>query len=566
MAFTAGDPGEQSKADAAQSAAIDAAFDSITSSPEGGTFDSDSGPQKGANVGSKDFGPNLANRPQGIAFGGMDMSPGRTRSMFGTTYGTQLAGINQQKFNQARGITSLNPYGNDGFFSRVLGIDPKNIDYSNIMSEANRRSIANNQFSKFVNPQNRRGLPGYNPNFPTAKEGELRSGVQKAGYETAFGPVMEQARKQDTGEMIARGAFGLLGGLPGLLLGQIGTKEYGLPGLPGFEDFDPNNPRPGGGILGQVLGGLNPTQAAQKAAELKQSIIDEFTTPNLPEPVPTSSSGRFGADADLRGFEERFGNTHPLSGETKSFGDPLSDMYGYDMQPSPEEISLVDGTTADFLNTVAPTEAGQYNFNPAYDLSTQPSNPFGTSFDRTLDSTSADEFLGAPRGNLTPTELDGLIKNSTTPETAAEDLALIDTIGGFLGRNSVTLDPSTQEFLDEHGMTRQEFLDGDFSKVPDGAPLPSGQIMGPEFRPDQSSFLDSPLSGGIIQLAGATGGTDVTNMTQDERGMYRVGRESNIFEKALESLGLKESTRRPKGQFYSPSKTTNFFSRLIGAS
>ena len=71
--------------------------------------------------------------------------------------------------------------------------------------------------------------------------------------------------------------------------GQIGTKEYGLPGVAGFERFDPNNPNPGGGMLGQFLGGLNPTQAAQKAAELKQSIIDEFTTPNVPGPVATSS-------------------------------------------------------------------------------------------------------------------------------------------------------------------------------------------------------------------------------------------------------------------------------------
>ena len=187
-----------------------------------------------------------------------------------------------------------------------------------------------------------------------------------------------------------------------------------------------------------------------------------------------------------------------------------------------------------------------------------------------LSGYTPDEFSGvnfnAPRGNLTPTELEGLIKNSTPPKTAAEELALIDTFGGFLGRNSVELSPEVESFLDEHGMTRQELLDRDFSKVPDGARLPSGQIMSPEFRPDQSSSLGSPLSGGIIQLAGATGGTDVTNMTQDERGMYRVGRESNIFEKALESLGLKESTRRPKGQFYSPSKSPNFFSRLIGAS
>ena len=502
----------------------------------------------------------------------------------------------QSVFNQARGITTSNPYGFDGIFSRVLGINPKNISYPdlnkgmtgtvfrdgiisrgnimqgipaaqyNAMVKTPAQRIADNQFSKFINPTNDKNKPGYNPEFPSAQKmgpGKLRSGVEKAGYQTTLGPVMEQAREQSTGEMTARGLAGLFGGLPGLALGQIGTKEYGLPGQPGFEDFDPNNPRPGGGILGQIFGGVNPTQAAQKAAELKQSIIDEFTTPNLPGPVATSSSGKFGADADLRGFEERFGNTHPLSGETKSFGDPSSDTFGYSMQPSPEELSLVDGTVAGFLNTVAPTEAGQYNFNPAFNLSTQPSNPFGTSFDRTLDSTSADEFLGAPRGNLTPTELEDILSN-TTPKTASEELALIDTLGGFIGRNSVQLDSSTQDFLDEHGMTRQELLDRDFSKVPDGARLPSGQIMGPEFRPDQSSSLGSPLSGGIMQLAGATGGTDVTNMTQDERGMYRVRPEPNMFQKGLEALGLREKTRPSRAQLYSPNKSRSFFENPVG--
>lgn len=517
-----------------------------------------------------DVASGRADAATSAAIGGRDVDPGAGDgdNYTANDYIPNMARVNevldyrqkQEAFNLANGITDANPFGRlsrgvMGFAINKLGLDPKHVSYPSL-SLSQRRAIANNQFSKFMNPQNKPGeivnnrasdlFTGYNPNFPTAKEGELRSGVQYDGYKTQYGDVMSQAREQSTGEMTARGLAGLLGGPVGMALGQIGTKEYGLPGQPGFEDFDPNNPRPGGGILGQIFGGVNPTQAAQKAAELKQSIIDEFTTPNLPGPVATSSSGKFGADADLRGFEERFGNTHPLSGETTNISPDLDKaLQAYQ----------------DTYTYAADTDTGQY---------------FGGVDDEMgdigvmLSGYTPDEFSGvnfnAPRGNLTPTELEGLIKNSTTPKTAAEELALIDTIGGFLGRNSVELSPEVESFLDEHGMTRQELLDRDFSKVPDGARLPSGQIMSPEFRPDQSSSLGSPLSGGIIQLAGATGGTDVTNMTQDERGMYRVGRESNIFEKALESLGLKESTRRPKGQFYSPSKSPNFFSRLIGAS
>ena len=272
MAYTAGDPGEQSAADAAQSAAVDAATSG------GRDFGSDSGPQSGPNVGGKDFGQNLQNRPQGPAFGGMDMSPGRSRSMFGTTYGTQLAGIDQGRFNQMRGITATNPFGRDNIFSKYLGIDPKNIDYSDNISLSNRISIANNQFSKFVNPQNRRGMPGYNPAYATAEEGKLRAGVQDEGYMTAYGPVMEQARQQSTGEMIARGLASLT---PiGPFVSMMGTKEYGLPGQPGFESFDPNNPRAGGGIASAMLGGLNPTQA-------KDALVGAFA-PVAPAPTPTS--------------------------------------------------------------------------------------------------------------------------------------------------------------------------------------------------------------------------------------------------------------------------------------
>ena len=247
---------------------------------------SDSGPQSGANVGSKDFGQSLQDRPQGPAIGGMDLSPGLTRSVYGTTYGTQLAGLNQAKFNDMFSITDKNPYGKFGKMTSLLGIPPDLLDFTQ-MSLQNRKAIANNQFSKFANPQNMKGLPGYNPNFDTAPPGQVRSGVQKAGYMTAFGPIMGQAREQTPVEMGIRGLFGLIGGLPGKVLGQLGTQEYGLPGLPGFNSFDPNNPRAGGGILGAMLGGVNPSQAADKAAQAVDSLRARFS----PTLAPTTNAG-----------------------------------------------------------------------------------------------------------------------------------------------------------------------------------------------------------------------------------------------------------------------------------
>lgn len=318
MAFTAGDPGEQSAADAAQSAAVDAATSG------GRDFGSDSGPQSGPNVGGKDFGQNVQSRPQGPAFGGMDMSPGRARSMFGTTYGTQLGGIDQTRFNQMRGITATNPFGSDNIFSKYLGIDPKNIDYSDNIPEAARLSIANNQFSKFVNPQNRPGMPGYNPAYATAEEGKLRAGVQSEDYMTAYGPVMEQARQQSTGEMIARGLFGLT---PlGPIAAMLGTQEYGLPGQPGFESFDPNNPRQSGGILGAMLGGLNPTQAKEAMTEFFSAPVAAPTKVGIESLTPASYETRadIAARTSKRGFAPPAANIQRTTSLSPSAGEQLA--------------------------------------------------------------------------------------------------------------------------------------------------------------------------------------------------------------------------------------------------
>ena len=210
----------------------------------------------------------------------------------------------QESFDNAMGITDDNPYGRQGFFSRVFGIDPKNISYAGIMSPGTRRAIRNNQFSKFANPQNVKGMVGYNEAFPTAPPGQLRPGVQKAGYNTMFGPVMSQFAEQSTMDMTARGVMGLFGGLPGLAVGQMGTQEYGLPGLPGFESFDPNNPRGPQSMLGKLAsaftGGIDPTQAAEKAAATANAISDYFSSkPSAPAQVQSVTQ-----QAPVQGFED----------------------------------------------------------------------------------------------------------------------------------------------------------------------------------------------------------------------------------------------------------------------
>jgi hypothetical protein len=73
----------------------------------------------------------------GSASSGMSDNFGMHDDSFGQQeYGgpNNLGGLNEDhmraSFNAVNQITDKNPYGKDGIFSRVLGIDPSKIDYS----------------------------------------------------------------------------------------------------------------------------------------------------------------------------------------------------------------------------------------------------------------------------------------------------------------------------------------------------------------------------------------------------------------------------------------------------
>ena len=242
----------------------------------------------------------------------------------------------QAMFNATKGITSTNPYGNDGFFTRVFGIDPSKISYAGNFSPnaakdlAIRQGIANNQYDKFANPMRDLGQ----------RPGTVRPGLS-AGDMTAFGPVQSQYKEQTPAEMTARGLFGLAGGpLMGGILSQLGTKENVIAGLsPGF---DPNNPRGPQGMLGKIAstlsGGLDPTQATARAAAGIQSLRDRFA-PSTPTPgvMPVSPPDR-PARNPRTGFEDirsRFStgvsrpdvnlNVTPSKGLQEFFNQPTPD-------------------------------------------------------------------------------------------------------------------------------------------------------------------------------------------------------------------------------------------------
>jgi hypothetical protein len=409
----------------------------------------------GGDLGNYTYGGNFVNDAD---------NPGYTGT---STNMNQAVADMQGLFNTQRGITASNPYGKEGFFSRVLGIDPSKIDYSGNMNLNTRMSIANNQFSKYMNPQNVKGQIGYNPAYDTAEKGKLRAGVQDENYQTVYGPVMEQARKQGTGEMLARGAMGLFGGPIGMALAQLGTKEYGLPGVDGFDSFDPNNPRPGGGILGQFLGGLNPTQA-------KDALVGAFA-PVAPAPTPTQIGSVTPSQYETRADIIARTSQHPLTGETTvKTPESLSTVDTFSLGPLEGPPQLIDQSTSPL------------NMDIGLDYP-------GTEFDRRV------------QGSFT--ETGGTMKDAKERALQAAFRSPEEQLAGSFFDSlfrDPNISPEAREILKEKGMT----IDDLFAPK---TPTP---------EPEKPNIMD--LIQGATQIS-ALGGPATANQYADLSGLFSQG-------------------------------------------
>ena len=212
------------------------------------------------------------------------------RPTYNSTYNTQMAKnyvdlVNRQfgtpsqkEFNEAMGITLDNPYGYDGVFSGTFGIDPRNISYSNHMSAQDRADIANNQFSKYANPTNQPGKIGYNPDFPTAEPGFLRSGVQKKGFDTTLGIVQEFAKKRSPEDMLAIAGIGALNPAFGILAEALTDTTYGLSGLAPPDAAPPGEPQT---FTGQAFAAV--TEGIKAAYDAARETLGDLADRLTPE-------------------------------------------------------------------------------------------------------------------------------------------------------------------------------------------------------------------------------------------------------------------------------------------
>jgi len=137
----------------------------------------------------------------------------------------------EQFFNQNQ-ITLQNPYGSQGFFTRLFGRDPSSMDYSNQLDEQTRRQIMDLAYDRYRNPFAKVNILGEqvggNP-----ETGEVRYGLASLGSSptTFLGDVVKVPLPKSSQRSIAE----LIPGLGGIarILPQEKMKMIEADSLPG---------------------------------------------------------------------------------------------------------------------------------------------------------------------------------------------------------------------------------------------------------------------------------------------------------------------------------------------
>lgn len=215
-----------------------------------------------------------------------------------------------QQIASMLGITPTNPYGYAGFFSSTFGIDPEDIDYTNIFdgNQSTMDYIAQKNVDVYSNPNNNPSLAGYDPTQPS---NQPRSGIQRGfgslfnpvGQQTAFGKIAAQ-RPNDPMGSLALGAFSNLAGLslPGIMAQAIGRDTYAAKGTPSYDPtIDPASPSfTGPSSLGGIVDalslgttGMTSTTAQETYGATKEAVeeaIDYFSNPKGGTDITSISS------------------------------------------------------------------------------------------------------------------------------------------------------------------------------------------------------------------------------------------------------------------------------------
>jgi len=185
------------------------------------------------------------------------------------------------QFITSTGRSATNPYGDQGFFSRALGIDPSKISYANNIAGGGAGIAQLNAlaYDRYMNPAARTNIFGDQVGGdPTT--GQIRYGVQP-GDLTRFGRAVPERRE---------GIAGVLDNLPfgiGLASRMFGSTPARVPGFDAQEvvpQLGLGGPQPGEGRDPQdrFPQGPFPTDDVTAAAQEAGSVFDNM------DPVPSA--------------------------------------------------------------------------------------------------------------------------------------------------------------------------------------------------------------------------------------------------------------------------------------
>ena len=125
----------------------------------------------------------------------LGLRPGRERmlNVISSQQPVKPGYMNFNEFRAVKGMTNTNPYGNDGFFSRVLGIDPRKIDYTSNLGQQGIANVSRVAYDRFLNPFAKVSSVTGRPVGGDAATGTPRYGISP-GEQTIAGIAREVPR------------------------------------------------------------------------------------------------------------------------------------------------------------------------------------------------------------------------------------------------------------------------------------------------------------------------------------------------------------------------------------
>lgn len=332
--------------------------------------------------------------------------------------------MTRQEFETVSGMTDTNPYGNDGFFSRVFGIDPNKIDYTSNLGPRGIENVKRQAYDRFMNPFARVDAFGRPTLGADPATGTTRSGVQP-GDLTVFGPAVE-ARQE-----------GIAGLFQNTLLGSMMPKRARIPG------YDTNVLVPELGLGGPQPGeGVDPAQRFGAQSEVDYSDmgnellgvnpprVDERLTPmSFPGDLDDLGNelGAFPEPEDRFAFEDRKGQSTALPTALPTVAEIIAAEPMVTAQPSVVQPRLPTGPKV--IQAIPGGDPGSASIT----VNPQSQSPEYVAPDQPMDLLSN---ILAPDGSILPGVMD-VISPPQTQRSGGRDIILVMPDGRVIDSRNV---------------------------------------------------------------------------------------------------------------------------------